>query len=115
MVKRIVTNINTSEIEKAKCFYQDILELNILMDQGWIATYGSSQQMDVQINFAAEGGSGTATPDLSIEVDNLEEVLERIKIAGFPVEYGPVNEPWNIRRFYTRDPFGRLINILGHI
>ena len=27
---------------------------------------------------------------------------------------GPVNEPWGVRRFYVRDPFGRLLNILTH-
>ena len=26
----------------------------------------------------------------------------------------PTDEPWGVRRFYARDPFGRLINILSH-
>jgi len=30
------------------------------------------------------------------------------------VEYGPRSEPWQVRRFYVRDPLGRLINILAH-
>jgi catechol 2,3-dioxygenase-like lactoylglutathione lyase family enzyme len=34
--------------------------------------------------------------------------------AGFLIEYGPANEPWGVRRFYVRDPFGRLVNILSH-
>ena len=34
--------------------------------------------------------------------------------GGFPIEYGPVDEPWGVRRFFVRDPFGRLINILKH-
>ncbi|HYN27676.1 MAG TPA: glyoxalase, partial [Burkholderiales bacterium] len=24
------------------------------------------------------------------------------------------SEPWGVRRFYVRDPFGKLINILQH-
>lgn len=32
-----------------------------------------------------------------------------------PIEYGSVIEPWGVRRFYVRDPFGRLINILAHV
>nr|WP_199158715.1 VOC family protein [Pedobacter sp. ASV2] len=116
MVKRIVSNINTLDVEKAASFYQDILGLDLLMNHGWIVTFGdNNQKMDIQVSFAAEGGSGTPTPNLSIEVDNLEEILERIKVAGFPIEYGPVDEPWGVRRFYTRDPFGQLINILCHI
>jgi catechol 2,3-dioxygenase-like lactoylglutathione lyase family enzyme len=54
-------------------------------------------------------------PDFSIEVDNFEEVEGRIRGAGVPIEYGPVDEPWGVRRFYVRDPFGRLVNILSHL
>ena len=58
--------------------------------------------------------SGTAVPDMSIEVDNLEEALMRVRKAGIAIEYGPTTEPWGVRRFYVRDPFGKLINILQH-
>lgn len=71
--------------------------------------------MDTQINFLSEGGSGTQVPDLSIEVDNLDDALARVKEAEIPIEYGPVNEPWGVRRFYVRDPFGKLVNILIHL
>ena len=115
MVKRIVLNIDTQKIADAANFYKDILGLDLMMDHGWIATYGAlGQKMDVQISFASEGGSGTPTPDLSIEVENVDDILEKVKAAGFPIEYGPVDEPWGVRRFYTRDPFGKLINILSH-
>ena len=67
-----------------------------------------------QLSIAREGGSGTPVPDISIEVDNLPEVHRRVIAAGFPVEYGPCTEPWGVTRFYVRDPFGRLINILAH-
>jgi uncharacterized glyoxalase superfamily protein PhnB len=53
-------------------------------------------------------------PDISVEVDNLDEVYERAVAAGFPVEYGPAIEPWGVKRFYVRDPYGRLLNILAH-
>ncbi|QGQ93993.1 glyoxalase [Paenibacillus psychroresistens] len=114
-VKRIVANINTQDIRAAKSFYQDVLGLELLMDQGWIGTYGSHEEMNIQISFASQGGSSTPMPDLSIEVDDVNAAFERMKKAGFPIEYGPVDEPWGVRRFYVRDPFGKLINILAHI
>ena len=58
--------------------------------------------------------SGTAVPDLSIEVDDLESALAAVKDAEISLEYGPVSEPWGVRRFYVRDPFGKLVNILQH-
>jgi catechol 2,3-dioxygenase-like lactoylglutathione lyase family enzyme len=114
-VKRIVANIKTENTAAAKHFYHDILGLEIMMDLGWIVTYGVSRKMDVQLSFASEGGSHTPVPDLSIEVDNVDEAHERIKNHNIPVEYGPVDEPWGVRRFYVRDPFGKLINILSHV
>lgn len=113
-VRRIVANIQTADLAKAKPFYEEILGLNVLMDHGWIRTYGSEQEMTVQISFAAEGGSNTPVPDLSIEVDDIDAVLARVKAAKLPVEYGPADEPWGVRRFFVRDPFGKLVNILVH-
>ena len=113
-VRRIVANIATPDVAAAKCFYHDVLGLDVLMDQGWIATYGSEERMQVQVSFMAQGGSGTPVPDLSIEVDDVDAALAGMKTAGFAIEYGPADEPWGVRRFYVRDPFGRLVNILSH-
>lgn len=114
-VKRIVANIATQNIEKAKGFYGGILGLEIVMDFGWIATFGSEHTALAQISFMSEGGSGTPVPDLSIEVDNLDEVHQHILATGLSIDYGPVVEPWGVRRFFVRDPFGRLVNILEHL
>jgi catechol 2,3-dioxygenase-like lactoylglutathione lyase family enzyme len=113
-VKRIVANIDTKDVAAAKRFYHDVLGLEVLMDQGWIATYGSAEDMTVQISFMSQGGSSTPVPDLSIEVDDLDAAIDRMTSAGFPIEYGPADEPWGVRRFFVRDPFGKLVNILAH-
>ena len=113
-VQRIVSNVATSDFDKASAFYKEILGLEVLMDLGWIRTYGSGSKMTIQVSVMSEGGSGTAIPDMSIEVDNIEEALVRVRKAGIPVEYGPATEPWGVRRFFVRDPFGKLINILQH-
>ncbi|GAA0340370.1 VOC family protein [Oceanobacillus oncorhynchi subsp. oncorhynchi] len=114
-VKRIVANIETQDFSKAAYFYGEVLGLDQRMDMGFIATYGSTGKMDTQISFLSEGGSGTSVPDLSIEVDDLENALSRFKEAEIPIEYGPVEEPWGVRRFYVRDSFGKLVNILTHL
>jgi catechol 2,3-dioxygenase-like lactoylglutathione lyase family enzyme len=113
-VKRIVSNVATSDVDRARAFYEDILGLEVLMDLGWIRTYGSSAKMTIQVSVMSEGGSGTTVPDLSIEVDDVEEALARVRKAGIAIEYGPATEAWGVRRFYVRDPLGKLINILQH-
>ncbi|MDQ0317638.1 VOC family protein [Amorphus orientalis] len=113
-VKRIVTNIATTDPEAARAFYGDLLGMPVVMDMGWIVTFASDAEMRPQLSVMSEGGSGTPVPDLSIEVDDLEAVHERLATAGVAIEYGPVDEPWGVRRFFVRDPFGRLVNILVH-
>ena len=113
-VKRIVSNVAASEVEKANAFYKEVLGLEVLMDLSWIRTYGSSSKMTIQVSVMSEGGSGTPVPDMSIEVDDVEEALRTVRKAGIAIEYGPTTEPWGVRRFFVRDPFGKLINILQH-
>ncbi|TWF56432.1 VOC family protein [Neorhizobium alkalisoli] len=115
-VRRIVANIASDRLEEARSFYCEILDLEPVMDHGWIVTYGSNAALyqTAQISIASEGGSGTPVPDLSLEVDNFDDVVERVKSAGLAIEYGPTAEPWGVRRFFLRDPFGRLLNILSH-
>ena len=113
-VKRIVANIEGSPDEAAR-FYGELLGLDVLMDMGWIRTYGADAQMPVQMSIMSEGGSDTPVPDISNEVDDVDAVLEKAGAMGIAIVYGPADEPWGVRRFYVRDPFGKLINILAHL
>ena len=114
-VKRVVPNIATHRMDVAKAFFGDLLGMTVGMDHGWIVTLVGSGQAMPQISFAVEGGSGTPVPDLSIEVDDLDAVHDRMVGAGYRPEYGPVIEPWGVRRFFVRDPLGRLLNIVTHV
>lgn len=115
-VKRIVANISAPRPQEARDFYVGILGLEDVMDQGWIVTFAApGTETCPQVSIASQGGSGTDVPDISIEVDDFEDVLNRAVAAGLRIEYGPQDEPWGVRRFYIRDPFGRLINVLTHI
>ncbi len=114
-VKRIVANLETQDVAAGRAFYRDVLGLDLRMDMGWIATYGGDERMGVQLSIMSQGGSGTPVPALSVEVDDLDEALARMRDADVPVEYGPVEEPWGVRRFFVRDPYGNLVNILVHL
>lgn len=113
-VKRIVPNIGAGRIDEAKGFYGDVLGLELVMDLGWIVTLAGGEPAQPQISVLSEGGSGMPVPDISVEVDDLEEIYARVLAANVPVEYGPAVEPWGVQRFFVRDPFGKLVNILTH-
>jgi catechol 2,3-dioxygenase-like lactoylglutathione lyase family enzyme len=113
-VLRIVADLPAADPAAVAAFYCDLLGLDLLMDHGFIATVGSTTKAAVQLSLASEGGSGTPLPAISIEVDDLETALHRARQLGAPIEYGPVEEPWGVRRFFLRDPSGSLVNILNH-
>ncbi|MGI9389305.1 MAG: VOC family protein [Boseongicola sp.] len=113
-VRRIVPNIAVTSVEEVRDFYADLFGLDVVMDLGWIATLASGETGPPQISVAVEGGSGTAVPDLSIEVDDVDAVYQRAKELGLSIEYGLTDEPWGVRRFYLSDPAGKLLNVLAH-
>ena len=113
-VLRIVPNVAVNDTDEAKEFYAAILGLEVLMDMGWIVTFGTQTEASTQISVMTQGGNETPVPDISIEVDDLESTLDRLRLAGHAPEYGPATEEWGVRRFFVRDPSGKLINILTH-
>ena len=115
-VRRIVTNIAAADPGKARAFYEELLGLKPVMDLGWILTLASDegQQPMPQVSVMSEGGSGTPVPDLSVEVDNVDEVYASAVAAGFEIVHAITDEPWGVRRFFVRDPFGKIVNILSH-
>ena len=40
-VKRIVPNVEMPDLEKARAFYKDVLDLEVVMDLGWIITFSA--------------------------------------------------------------------------
>lgn len=49
--------------------------LPLAMDLGWIATFEVHGSMRPQLSVAAQGGSNTPVPDLSIEGDDLDAAV----------------------------------------
>jgi catechol 2,3-dioxygenase-like lactoylglutathione lyase family enzyme len=114
-VLRIVANLPSPNPNEVAAFYTGLFGLGVLMDGGFIVTVGGQATAPVQLSLASEGGSGTPLPAISIEVDDFDAVVQRVKELRCEITYGPVSEPWGVRRLYLRDPAGTLINILTHL
>ena len=114
-VRRIVPNLHAAEPARARAFYAELLGLEAVMDHGWIVTFADTgNTMLPQVSIAREGGGGTPLPALSVEVDDVDAVHARAVSLGAEIVYPLVDEPWGVRRFYVRDPFGNVVNILAH-
>ncbi len=114
-VLRIVANIATADVVKLRKFYAELLGLETVMDHGWFVTLASDETTTPQIGLASEGGSGAPVPDLSIEVDDVEEIHRRARKMGCKLVYEITDEPWGVRRFFIADPAGKILNILSHL
>ena len=113
-VLRIVPNLNTRSPGKVARFYQRLFGLETVMDMEWIVTLATDHPANPQISFASGGGSGTPVPDLSIEVDDLDAVHQRAISEKAEIVYPLTVEPWGVRRFYVKDPTGKVLNVLSH-
>ena len=114
-IRRIVKHVHADTQDAAGAFYSGVLGMECLMDAGWISFYGAEGRGPIQVGIATGSGSpGMDRPDMTIETDDLDGLLARCKAAGAPVEYGPADEDWGVRRFFVRDPYGTLINIMTH-
>ena len=52
-VKRIIANIRADRLEDARRFYADILDMDVVMDHGWIVTYASDGQIAIFLSLSA--------------------------------------------------------------
>jgi len=113
-VRRIVANLAAEDPGACREFYERLLDLEVVMDHGWILTLAAEASAAPQLSIASEGGSGTPVPRLSIEVDDVDRIYRRARSAGCDIVYDIADEPWGVRRFFVRDPCGTVLNILSH-
>lgn len=75
--------------------------------------FGAGQ---AQVVFAPPGVQ-PALPTMGIDVGSRQAVdaahTEAVR-GGHDVIYGPVDEPWGVRRFFVKDPNGVVISVLAH-
>ncbi len=84
------------------------------MDFGWIVTLCENDTTRPLLSIASEGGNGAPLPDISIEVDNIDEVYESAKGMGAKIALDLTVEDWGVKRFFLVDPDGHVVNILAH-
>lgn len=84
------------------------------MDHGWIVTYAAPENPTVQISLMRRDASASVQPDASIEVDDVDAVHAAAQRLGYEIVHPLTNEPWGVRRFFVREPSGKILNVLGH-
>ncbi len=81
---------------------------------GWIVGFVSSTNETAQLQLLTNDPTAQVAPQVSIEVDNVDEVWERVSQRGYEIVHPLTDEPWGVRRFFVRDPDGTVINVMAH-
>ncbi|MFI5829170.1 VOC family protein [Streptomyces sp. NPDC051578] len=112
-VRRVVPNIESAAAEESREFY-GLLGFEEVMNHGWIMTLASPSTPTAQISVMINDKTAPVAPDLSIEVDDVDAVHAAIRDSGAEIVHPLQDEEWGVRRFFVRDPNGRVVNVLGH-
>ena len=111
-VTRIVANLKAPDPMALAKFYNEVFDLDLPFDMGWIAFLNKDATQKIELHTASEGGGGTELPVISIGVEDLDATESAVRAAGAEVVYGPRKEAWGLRRFFFRDPAGNLVNVV---
>ncbi len=112
-VKRIKPNILSSDFAASRSFYNEVIGLDGGDGLDWILFFGGDKR-EVQLSVMSLDIKAHQHPDVSVEVDDVDEVYQRATAAGCEIVYPLTDEEWGLRRFFVRDPNGAIINVTQH-
>ncbi|KAA6212647.1 glyoxalase [Streptomyces albofaciens JCM 4342] len=113
-VRRVVPDIHSQDMEGSREFY-GLLGFEAVMDLGWVLTMASPENPTAQVILMTEDrGAPDTPPDLSVEVDDVDAVYAAVVAGGATVVREPRDEEWGVRRFFVRDPNGKVVNVVSH-
>ncbi len=95
-------------------FYADVVGLEVVMDMGWIVTLAAPDNPAAQLSLMREDATAPVQPDVSIEVGDVDAAFAAAQHRGAEIVHPLTDEPWGVRRFFVRDPDGKVVNVLSH-
>jgi uncharacterized glyoxalase superfamily protein PhnB len=111
-IRRAVPDIQSDAFEESREFY-GLLGFEEAMNLGWVMTLVSPSNPTAQVIFISADASAPVVPDVSVEVADVDSVYRAVVDSGAEIVHSLRDEPWGVRRFFVRDPNGRVINVLS--
>jgi uncharacterized glyoxalase superfamily protein PhnB len=112
-IHRVVPNVQSAAVPESREFYE-LLGFEEVMNLGWVVTLASPSSPTAQVNIIASDKTAPVTPDMSVEVDDVDAAYAVMRESGAEIVHPLQDEEWGVRRFFVRDPNGRVVNVLGH-
>ncbi|MFE5894198.1 VOC family protein [Streptomyces sp. NPDC056468] len=115
-IRRIMPDFQVGseeQMETSRDFY-GLLGFEEVMHMGWVMTLASPANPTAQISFFTAERTAPVVPDLSVEVEDVDAVYAQVLASGAEIVRELRDEEWGVRRFFVRDPNGRVVNVLSH-
>src|SRR5690242_20073799 len=98
-VERVVPDLTTRSLERAKALYGRVLGLQPVMDHGWIVTLADPNRPGAQINLVTFDETAPVVPRVSVQVDDVDAAYLAAVGEGAEIVHPLTDEPWGVRRF----------------
>ncbi|MEU5295201.1 VOC family protein [Streptomyces umbrinus] len=112
-IRRVMPDIRSDAMEESRDFY-GLLGFEEVMNLGWVTTLASPSNPTAQVTFMSQDKSAPVVPDMSVEVDDVDAVHAAMRESGAEIVHPLQDEEWGVRRFFVRDPNGKVVNVLSH-
>jgi catechol 2,3-dioxygenase-like lactoylglutathione lyase family enzyme len=112
-IRRVMPDIQSEAIDESRAFYGR-LGFEEVMNLGWVVTLASPSNPTAQITFMTRDQTAPVVPDMSIEVDDVDAAYAAMQERGAEIVHPLQDEEWGVRRFFVRDPNGRVVNVVSH-
>jgi catechol 2,3-dioxygenase-like lactoylglutathione lyase family enzyme len=112
-IRRVMPDIRSEAMEESRDFY-GLLGFEEVMNHGWVMTLASPSNPTAQVTFMSHDKTAPVVPDMSVEVDDVDAAYAVMRESGAEVVHPLQDEEWGVRRFFVRDPNGRVVNVLSH-
>ncbi|HEX4472072.1 MAG TPA: VOC family protein [Nocardioides sp.] len=112
-LQRAVPILTVPDVEAAVREYTSLLDLEVLMDHGWIATLGSSSG-GAEFSLMSRDRTAALNPVMSLQVPDVDAAYERVRDSGAEIVHPLQDEEWGVRRFFFRASAGHVVNVLSH-
>ncbi|WP_326809059.1 VOC family protein [Streptomyces sp. NBC_01775] len=112
-IRRAMPDIRTETMEESRDFY-GLLGFEEVMNLGWVMTLASPSNPTAQVTFMSHDKTAPVVPDMSVEVDDVDAAYAAMRGSGAEIVHALQDEEWGVRRFFVRDPNGRVVNVVGH-
>jgi catechol 2,3-dioxygenase-like lactoylglutathione lyase family enzyme len=103
--------MEVADLERARWFWIEALGLRLLNDRGVYIAVGGNGGFAIGIEQIAAEKVSREGPELTVRVDDVDAVTQRLRDMGVTLTEGPTDQPWGARHAWLLDPDGRRMSI----